>query len=36
LKGVELLTACSSMSLAVNIGQGALTVGFGTDDWQET
>jgi DegV family protein with EDD domain len=34
LKGVELLTAVSSMSLSVNIGQGGLAVAWGTDEWK--
>jgi DegV family protein with EDD domain len=35
LKGLELLTAVSSMSLSVNIGQGGLGVAWGTDAWQQ-
>lgn len=35
-RGIELLTSLSSMSLAVNIGQGGLAVAWGTDEWKET
>lgn len=34
LKGVTLMTAVSGMSLAVNIGQGALAIAWGTDEWK--
>ncbi|MGH8453994.1 MAG: DegV family protein, partial [Nevskiales bacterium] len=34
LKGVELLTAVSSMSFSVNVGQGALSIAWGTDEWK--
>ncbi|MGH8453938.1 MAG: hypothetical protein ACRESW_05245, partial [Nevskiales bacterium] len=35
LKGVELTTAVASMSLSVNMGQGGLSVSWGTDEWKE-
>jgi hypothetical protein len=34
MKGVEMLTAVSSMSLSVNIGQGGMAVAWGTDEWK--
>lgn len=34
MKGVELHTAVASMSLSVNMGQGGVTVSWGTDEWK--
>lgn len=34
MKGVQLTTAVASMSLSVNMGQGGLSISWGTDEWK--